>query len=388
MFRIEIVQPSVPHYRASLFSALANRFSGAVTLHASREPAGGPPSFAVPELNVIEHTVLSSAGGRLLWQKSLRLPSEFGCGDVLVVAGNPRYLSNLPLILSARRRGAGVVWWGHGWSPTSVAWRARLRKVMMRLADVILLYADAEIPRLRAKAPRGTVVTATNNTLDPTQALEAQRHWPEERLLEFSRKHGLADREIILFCGRLRRTPPSDLATAIRAIAHGATTGRTPLLVVIGSGEEQPNLETLAAQLSVASSIRWLGAVYREEDLAPWFMLAHCFVYPGSIGLSLLHAFLYGLPVVTHEDVSLHNPEIHALRNNVNGKTFRRGDPHDLWRAIAEICDDVRARHAMSEAARRTALVEWSFDGMIQRFADAINEARSISLQKGIKNAA
>ena len=39
----------------------------------------------------------------------------------------------------------------------------------------------------------------------------------------------------------------------------------------------------------------------------------HVVCYPVNIGLSLLHAFGFGLPVVTGNDIGSHNPGIETL---------------------------------------------------------------------------
>ena len=62
-------------------------------------------------------------------------------------------------------------------------------------------------------------------------------------------------------------------------------------------------------------SIRWLGALYEQEVMAPWFLSAKVFVYPGYIGLSIMHAMGYGLPVITHDNMDNQSPEVAALRN-------------------------------------------------------------------------
>ena len=62
---------------------------------------------------------------------------------------------------------------------------------------------------------------------------------------------------------------------------------------------ELPALQSIAEELDVEQYVRWLGSIYDEAQLAPWFLTADAFVYPGAIGLSVLHAMGYGLPVVT-----------------------------------------------------------------------------------------
>lgn len=323
--------------------------------------------------------------GRFFWQKELRLPAGFGPGDVLVVAGNPRYLSNFPLISAARRLGGGIVWWGHGWSPTSSRLGARIRYSMMSLADVVLLYADREIEPIKREASSRLLFLATNNSLDPTAMLKAEREWPPQALEKFSADASLQNKKVILFCGRLRRFPSTGIDLAIKALAGAGAQASSYVLVIVGCGDQEEELRALAASLGVAASIKWLGPLYDESALAPWFLLADCFVYPGAIGLSLIHAFTYGVPVITHDAVAFHNPEIHALRDGENGVLFRRDDAADLWRCVADVCESPARNAALSRAARKTALEEWSFAGMIERFERAVTSASEISLARAGK---
>ena len=40
------------------------------------------------------------------------------------------------------------------------------------------------------------------------------------------------------------------------------------------------------------------------------------FVYPGEVGLSLIHAMAYGLPCLVHSDRLKHMPEISISKGN------------------------------------------------------------------------
>ena len=238
----------------------------------------------------------------------------------------------------------------------------------MNLADVVLVYADAEIPKLRPYLTPRQYVTATNNSLEPSAMLAAQAAWAP-RLKEFEGEQGLTDKHLLLFCGRLR--PGSQVDVLIRALAYAQVTDNV-VLAIIGSGQEEADLRALAEELGVNGSIKWLGAHYEESFLAPWFGLSKCFVYPGSIGLSLLHAFTYGVPVVTHSDSHLHNPEIHALVNRHNGLTFKRGDPRSLWQTITEMIGDDSLRNNLAMKAYVTAHEEWSFARTVHRLVNAV----------------
>jgi glycosyltransferase involved in cell wall biosynthesis len=185
---------------------------------------------------------------------------------------------------------------------------------------------------------------------------------------------------VLLFCGRLRAVPPSRLDLVLSALAQLVKTNPAYLLVIIGDGEERGRLERVAGELGVASNIRWLGAQYDESANAPWFISALCGVYPGAIGLSMMHSLGFGLPVITHSDRLQHGSEFAALRHGWNGLVFSPGDPSDLARQIELLRTDGDLRRAMSENALRTVNEDFSLGNMVERFVLAVRAARERSL--------
>jgi glycosyltransferase involved in cell wall biosynthesis len=94
-----------------------------------------------------------------------------------------------------------------------------------------------------------------------------------------------------------RLDPVKDLATLIHATA--AVARQMPIaLIVIGDGPEREQLESLAAELRVESSVRFLG---HRDDARVW--LGGCDVYANSsihegVSLTILEAMAAGLPIV------------------------------------------------------------------------------------------
>ena len=62
----------------------------------------------------------------LSWQVGA-LSVPIAPGDIVVVSGGPRCLSNIALLLWARLKGARTIWWGQYWSASSRRWRFALR---------------------------------------------------------------------------------------------------------------------------------------------------------------------------------------------------------------------------------------------------------------------
>lgn len=389
-FHLLIVQPTVPHYRKEFFGLLANAVAPVtVMLRAAPTIPGGPssiPTTALPNVDYhADFPICSLIAGRLYWQRHLSLEG-LSAGDVVVLSGNPRFLSNYFLFWQARRRGVGVVWWGHGWSSTSGPFTAWIRRSLMRFADVLLLYTDAERDRFIELGFSPQHVFATNNAIGSGEIGEAKRYWTPARLQRFHEERRLADRDLLLFCGRL--TVKSDFLLLLDAFSRVAKRRPTVTLAVVGDGELRASAKNCSELLGISDRIIWLGEVHEESQLAPWFLSAKALVYPGSIGLSLLHAFSYGLPVITHGTRHRHNPEIAALEHRVNGLTFDIGDAVSLAASIKELLDDSRRRKLMSEAAARTVQHKYSTRWMVNGFVEAVHAARRSALHRlGAANA-
>jgi glycosyltransferase involved in cell wall biosynthesis len=379
--RVQMIQPIVPHYRVPFFEGIARRDDVAFSLSTSKEIRALPATASVPGLAVDSgHEYVELLGGWLLWQRGLTLDADLGPGGVLVIAGNPRFLSNYPLILAAKRRGLAIVWWGHAWSATSRPFARNIRRRLMTLADVLLLYTDAERDELLAQGLSIDRVFSLNNAIDEKRVADIKAQWPDDRLADFRRQQDLVAPHLLLFCGRLRVSPSTDLDIALRALQQLNARNPEYVLAVVGDGVDKPRLETLAHKLGVSQHVIWLGAIYSDEKLAPWFLAARCFVYPGPIGLSLIQALAYGLPAITHDNTREHNPEIAALEHGVNGLSFRRGDCNELAARIRQICEHGSLRERMSRAAGDTIARNYSMAGMVERFVRAVKAAARLKV--------
>lgn len=386
IIKTQIFQPTVPPYRVPLFDELTRFPDLDVRLCAS--PASTATGFS-PNLDLkgrinIELRMHGMFGNRLFWQAPARVDPDLGLGDVIVISGNPRFLSNFPLIIQARRRGIGIVWWGHGWTAGASELNARIRRAIMRLADVWLLYSDKEVEEYQQLGFEPERLHATNNTIDHRVMDRLRSGWTVEQSYAFKAGEGLEHTRLLLFCGRL--TPKARLDLALLAMRELVDDGLDVVLVVIGDGPMREEWRQLAGRLGLSARVRWLGLLYDEVRLAPWFLAAEAFVYPGAIGLSLNHALAYGLPVITHDNARNQMPEFAALSPGNNGMTYKEGDWKDLAWKIRSLLSNPELRARMSEEALRTLHRDYSFDGMVNRFAVAIRKASSIARNRANRN--
>lgn len=370
---VQIIQPVVPRYRLPLFEALINDERLNVKIMAGMIESGGVRSVQPNISNIDLHHNMKVVLKKLFWQENLYLIPELTKGDVLVVNGNIKFLSNYPLIFRAKQKGISVVWWGHGWSSTTTKLSFFIRKYFMKFfADVLLLYTQKEKQMFLKEGFDEAKVFFMNNTIYNKDIKTIKENINQDELLSFKIQNNLENKKILLFVGRLRKTPSTNLGLVINALKSLDDDYR---LVVIGEGEEKSNFIRLSKELDISNKILFLGAIYEEKELAPWFLIADCFVYPGAIGLSLLHSFSYGLPAVTNDSIAEHGPEVAALEDNVNGKYFKKNDEKSLIEAINAVTNN---KDFFKKNALNTIKNDFSFDKTIQRVTDCILSASKI----------
>lgn len=368
---VQIIQPVVPKYRVPLFGSLLEENKFEVFIMAAKEEPGGVKSVVPFHENVDLNHPIKTIFKKLMWQENLYLLPNMSKGDVLIISGNVKFLSNYPLILEAKKRKVTVVWWGHGWSSTTSTFSFFIRKYIMKLvADVLLLYTEEEQELFIRNGFNKDKVFYMNNTIDTREINSIRELISKKDIENFKIKNKLIGKNVLLFVGRLRQEPPTNLVTAIKALDYlSDDKTNNYILVIIGDGNEREMLVKRVKQLNLEDKVLFLGAIYDEKELAPWFMSADCFVYPGAIGLSLLHAFSYGLPVVTHNIRTKHGPEIAALKDNINGSTFIYNDNIDLANQIKKVLKNIEF---YKNNAFQTIQSDYSFHNMIVRVKNCI----------------
>ena|SRR5690554_2049778 len=355
---IIFVQPALPSYRIDFFDRLYENFESKLKVYFSAGQLGAltssvdrPWAFQVGRIRPLL--------GGLSWQcgvAGIPLRRE----DVLVLSGNPRHLSTLVLLARAKLLNIKIIWWGHYWSSTSRRWRQVMRFLPMALVDANLFYTDDEVQSYRNDRfalGKGNLVAALNNGLD-------------DKEINFRRKdYASADRErALLFVGRL--TPKANLGLAIRALANlGA---KAPSLYIVGSGEEEYSLKSLADSLGVSDAVHFYGASTDEEFISTVANKCRAFLYPGEVGLSLIHAMAYGLPAIVHSQRRSHMPEIAAFDDGVTGLSFSMDNADSLAAVISENIDNFDLLDRLSYNSKLKVANSFTTKSMSVRFCQLV----------------
>lgn len=373
--RVCIQQPALPAYRVPVFAELARRPGISVEVIFSDQAK--LPNVAAEgfEARQVGERYLLRKPREVRWVSAQYEAGDPKRADVAIFEHNAGVPSLVPAIRRAKRKGVGVVVWGHGYSMRESKWPRKLRNWIAKQADAVLLYNHQARERMIDEGFDPDRVFVALNALDQGPIQAAREKWlaNAEGLAAFQREHGLAGKPVVLFVSRLYAGNRMDLL--LQAASRLSDTHPDLVVAIVGDGPEREHLRELVQKLGIAERVKMPGAVYGEGQLAPWFLSSRLFCYPNSIGLSVLHAFGYGLPVITNEDMWAHPPEVWALQDGVNGLTVDLGEPGSLAEAIARLVDDPARAREMGEAGRRAVLERYTVANMVDGHEAAIRFA-------------
>ena len=359
--KIRIFQPIVPEYRVALFEGLAEQYGDNIEVWAAKK-IGIDVSCHLTKMRFdYQHSFRKI--GPFVWQKGLTL-NGLEKGDVIVVCGDLHQLSSLWIAFKAKCKGIKVVWWGHHKTATSSSRNVRVRLAIAKwLSDVMLVYTRTGIDYLINMGFKKGRVFATGNTIDQKPICDAIESYDGQD--PFKGKIGF------LCCSVLREKVKLDLA--IRALSDNRLLD--VVLAVIGDGPAKQEYMNLACDLGVSDRIIWVGATRDQKVMAPWFLNAKGFVYPGSVGLSILHAMSYGLPVIVHDNSEHQMPEYEIMEDGNTGLCFKEDSVDSLVEKMVVMKEDSNLRNRMSKIAKDYALSKYSMEAMVNNFSEALDVA-------------
>jgi len=383
MKKVLVIQPLLPKYRIAFFNKLGENFSEFRYIIQSSQPwrKGLLEAAETSEINFVTESVhtISFFGDRFFYQK-LKFPRDFGKGDVLVISGNMRYLNLFKDIVKARRRGVGIVWWSHG-LPAKLNFKQKIKKYLIgKLSDVILFYNETEVASLVNNGADKQSVFALGNSLDTEKINIIKSQLTEDDISAFKEKNNLTGKKILLFLSRLTRK--AMLEVAAEAMVELKKRFPDIVYVVIGSGEFEDFFKKSAAKFGVADNFLWIGSIYDEEHIAKWHLASDLYVYPGDIGLSLIHSLCYDLPVVVHSKIENHGPEYQEFVEGRNGLTFEYNNAKSLVERIIYFFENADVRERLRNGAENSVNNKFSIAGMADNFHVAVTKAHEISLTK------
>ena len=367
-----VVQRVLPNYRVPFFDLLSERLGGGLEIFAgSPRPEEGIRTGKKPARASLTEAVNVNVGaGRyhVIWQKGIESWLRRVDPDVLIAEANPRMLSNRLAVRYMKSRGRPIIGWGLGaleWSGPSFvkALREKLIERYFRRFDAMIAYSGKgaeDYARFGVARDRIFVAPNSVSRRGAEQALKRMKTNPEV-VAKWKDILGLSERPVALYVGRL--APQKRVSDLIRA--NGLLGGAMDLLIV-GDGPEMEKL--IAESDKVGGRALFLGHI-EGEQLGICFAVADIFVLPGTGGLAVQEAMMYGKPVLTAPGDGTQGD---LVRDGENGYVIRPGDVDLLARLMMKMIEDPGAIREMGERSLRIIKEEVNIDKMADAFITAI----------------
>jgi len=312
-YKISVIQPAIPDYRIFLFSGLYKKFK---FLKVYSSTGYDENKFEIPRFPwVIETGKVVRIFKYFLWQKNI--PNNiYKNSDIIIIWGNLRLLNNIKIIIMSKFYNKKIIWWGQ--LPIKNRLTNYLRMFFLKSCNAFICYNYSEIQNWPYSLKK-LKYFYHNNTVDT------------KKIINYRNLYSSQNRQSITFMGRL--TKKSYIEYFIK-LSEEKQFSKIKF-EIIGDGDQhsviKKNLETKKNH-----NFFYHGAIYDEENIAKILNRTKIFIYPGQVGLSLLHAMSYGLPCIVGK--FKHNyPEVESLEENKNGFFFKGTDYNDLLSKVAKL---------------------------------------------------
>ena len=341
--QVAIVQEFISHYRWSVFNLLSKQekpmpeyviFSGE---YSSDNIKGLDTEKAkmVPLDGGLNWEFLRNykIGKFFLWQSkviNLTLSDKF---DAIIFPGNVYHISTWLCLLISKFKNKKIILWTHGFIRNENNIKGFIRNMFYRISDKILLYGNNAKKIMESRGFDSKKLQVIYNSLDYDKQIRVRISIEEEaneRVNIFKNKNI----KTIIFVGRL--TKQKKLSMILEALFNLVKDDFYFNLLFVGDGPEKNNLYNKTIDYGLQDYVYFYGSCYCENKLGTLIYKADLCVSPGEVGLTCMHALVYGTPVITHGDSEYQMPEFEAVQPGVTGALFLRDDVGSLAEKIRE----------------------------------------------------
>lgn len=248
-----------------------------------------------------------------------------------VLIGDPSCLSMwiLPYKIKFYNPEASIYFWSHGWYGKESTIKSFVKKLFFKAADGIFLYGNYAKNLMIQEGFDEKKLFTIHNCLDYDEQVVLRNMIQPTT---FYKDHFFNNHPVLIFIGRLTQVKKLDLL--IEAVACLKKQNLIFNIVFVGDGTERSSLESLVKKKKLEDTTWFYGACYDEKTNAELIFNADLCVAPGNVGLTAMHAMVFGTPVLTHNDFKWQMPEFEAIIEGETGCFFKKDNVESLCDAI------------------------------------------------------
>lgn len=266
---------------------------------------------------------------KFLWQRGLIQALSKHAPDTIIFLGQFNFISTWIASIIFKLLGKQIIFWGHGVYGSEKGLKKIVRNRFNSLPHAYMTYGE-HAKLLMEKTKVKSVVSVIYNSLDVKKQNEnyfritSQKNSAME-LYDFDNA-----KTNLIFIGRLTKIKKIHLI--LEAINNIDVANYN--LLIIGAGPEEDNLKKYVEKLKLNDKVTFKGPIHDEERLSWMIYNSDLCISPGNVGLTAMHALIYGTPVITNNDFAHQMPEFEAIQDNINGGFFEVDNVHSLAEKI------------------------------------------------------
>jgi L-malate glycosyltransferase len=371
----------IPHYRARIFELLSQYEDVNFSVVADPEPD-------TPYLRTITESDQRAIRVMPAHTRIIRIPKmpdfywqpgALQCvirehPDAVIALGSPYSLTAWAMLIYGRLRKVPILLWSHGLLKEESGPKWWLRRLLFRLADGLLLYGDYAKELLQKKGFSPERMFVVYNSLDFDTQTQIARQISSGDIAEFRASLGVRENErLVAYTGRIQ--PEKRLDLLIQAVVKLAREGKYVHVVLVGEGGAREAIAQMADKAGIASYVHFLGEQYDEKYLGTILGASDLAVIPSAAGLSIMHAFVFGTPVLIHDRIEFHGPEWEAVIDGKTGFFYRYGDINDLAAKMEQAIFPVPAKSTMADACKSVINEKYNPHRQVETFVRAVRES-------------
>jgi glycosyltransferase involved in cell wall biosynthesis len=372
---VAIVWPFLPHYRRRFLELLRQSLlqEGVDLILVYGAPHGidleRRHTVDLPWATRVKARHFRAAFGSVVWQPCLGLTSA---ADLIVVPDKARLLSTYALLARGLASRHKVALWGHGanfQARDAAPFTQFVKRQFVRRPFWWFAYNETSASVVRNSGFPQSRITVVGNTIDMRQMMIWSESVTESDREDLRAELGLGDGPVCVFVGGMYEDKRiSFLISACDVIREQLPQFQ---MVFVGAGPDEGLVE---AACRTRGWMHYAGALF-GADVAPFFNLSSLLLIPGAVGLGVMDAFAYEVPLVTTA-VPLHGPEIQYLESGVNGVMV---DTIDDRRAYADKVVDLLTHDDSNleplRAGCRLARERYTVESMVENFTCGVIDA-------------
>ncbi|MFK7759595.1 MAG: glycosyltransferase family 4 protein [Phycisphaerales bacterium] len=364
--RVAVIYQFFAHYRQPIILELINKSPHHYDFLGNDKNLGSGIKLADQFPGNRFKKISGKSIGRLHFQPGAILAALNPKYDALILLGNPYWPTTWLAAILGRLTGKRVLFWTHGWLRIDSGLKRFIRNTFFKLSHGLLLYGHRAKVMGISEGFAPSKLHVIYNSLDCTAQDKARAQIkPDDR--QNTREQLFGDRSeqpVLVNITRLNRFKKID--QLIRAAAELEKRGRSVNVLIVGDGEHKEELEALSKELGVHAV--FTGALYEELELGRMLNASDCAVMPGPIGLLVMHALAYGVPLISNNNFPKQMPEIEGILPGKTGELFDDDNLESLTDAIERMITQPTSYEQRYTKARE----------IVERFYNPFNQRKII----------